>query len=406
MGPSARSTVAMMAALLVSTVGDEVATVALSLRAADRTGLPAVVSAQMIAGLLPGIVLGGLIGRTVDRYRTAHVLAVTLALEAVTAFGAAGFADGPARLIAAVLLLGSLGAVAQSCVLALVPRLFPGAGAQLRANAVMESTRNAGYLAGPALVGLLTGYGGTGLALAADGATFGFALLAVPVIARRSTHGARPDADGTAPDGPTAPAARGLRAGLAALWNGGQRRATLGVIVVTVAATSALNVVMPFFAHRIPGGVTAYGALLTTWSIGLVLGPVLVRGRTAAPPPQVFAVAAATVIGLAYLLAGAVLWLPLMLAAFLCGGMANALQNVMLRTYVMADCPPARRGQIGAAYGATLQTAVACGFAAAAVLPADWSRWGIVTGGGIAALAGVAGTVRVSLLARSAPAGT
>ncbi|MCT7354336.1 MFS transporter [Streptomyces sp. 15-116A] len=393
--PGRASTGLVVVALLVSTVGDEVAMVALALRGADRTGLTSVVSAQMLAGLVPGIALGGWIGRIVDRFRPDAVLGVTLALECLIAAGAAALADGAVLLIATMLLLGALGAVAQTCVMALVPGLFPASEAQLRVNSLMESVRNAGYIIGPLLVGLLTAHGGTGLALAVDAGTFAFALLAVPVLGRWLALAAgdrTPTVDGG--QRTAARAEGGLRLGLTLLWAGAQRRVTLATIVITIAATSVVNVLLPFFAHGIPGGMAVYGTLLATWSVGLVLGPLALRGPLGRRPTAVVAVAAAAIIGLSYLVTGLYPVIPLMLAAFLCGGMANAVQNVTLRTHVMADCAPNVRGRVGAAYGATLQSSVAVGFAFAGLVPAGWARWGILAGGGVAFLAGSFGWLR------------
>ncbi|MFI6208866.1 MFS transporter [Streptomyces sp. NPDC051041] len=412
--PGGAAALLAVAALLVSTVGDEVAMVALALRGADRTGLTSVVSAQMLAGLVPGIALGGLIGRIVDRFRPDAVLGAVLALECLIAATAAAIADGAVLLVVTMLFLGALGAVAQTCVMALVPGLFPAAEAQLRVNGLIESARNAGYVIGPLLVGLLTAHGGTGLALAVDAGTFAFALSAVPVISRwlaaAAREGARTagaaDASAAGTDEAAPEEQRtggGLRAGLALLWTGAQRRITLATIVITVAATSVVNVLLPFFADEIPGGTAAYGTLLATWSVGLVLGPFAVRGPLGRRPTAVVAVGAAAVVGLGYLVTGVYPVVPLMLAAFLCGGMANAVQNVTLRTHVMAGCPKEVRGRVGAAYGATLQSSVAVGFACAGLVPAGWARWGILAGGGVAFLAGSFGWLRARAAA-DAPA--
>ncbi|MFF0017430.1 MFS transporter [Streptomyces sp. NPDC005374] len=400
------ATLLTVVALLISTVGDEVALVALALRGADRTGLTSVVSAQMLAGLLPGIVLGGVIGRIVDRFRLDVVLGVTLVLECLIAASAAAFADGAVLLIATMLFLGALGAVAQTCVMALVPRLFPASDVQLRVNGVMESTRNAGYIVGPLLVGLLTAQGGTGLALAVDAGTFAFALLAVPVITQWLAARAVPlPPTVDTPPAPAEGAKGGLRVGLSLLWTGPQRRAALATITVTVASTSVVNVLMPFFAREIPGGAASYGTLLATWSVGLVVGPFVLRGRLGKQPTAVVAVGAAAIIGLGYVVTAAFLVLPVMLAACLCGGMANSVQNVALRTHVMADCPQDVRGRVGAAYGATLQSSVAVGFALAGLAPAGWARWGILAGGAVAFLAGSLGWLRTRALTAPAPAG-
>ncbi|NGO74500.1 MFS transporter [Streptomyces sp. YC504] len=410
----------VIVALLVSTVGDEVALVALALRGAEETGLTSVVSAQMLAGLVPGIVLGGVIGRVCDRYRLDVVLGVTLALECATALAAAVFANTPVLLISMMLVLGVLGAVAQTCVMALVPLLFPGSDAQLRVNGLMESVRNAGYIVGPLLVSLLTAHGGTGLALVVDAGTFAFALLAVPVIGGWLAVAAR--AGGTRPSGVKGtgteeagpPPRGGLRLGLSLLWAGTARRMMLTTIMITVAATSVTNVLLPFFTRDVSGGPAFYGTLLATWSVGLVVGPLLLRSGLSRCRTATIAVAAAGLIGLAHAVVGAFPVVPVMLTAFLCGGMANAVQNVALRTHVMADCPPEVRGRVGAAYGATLQTAVAAGFALAAFAPAGWARWGILVGGTIGFLAGLAGWLHTqvstgdaaSVRAVAVPAGT
>jgi hypothetical protein len=69
----------------------------------------------------------------------------------------------------------------------------------------------------------------------------------------------------------------------------------------------------------------------------------------------------------------------------------------------MADCPPGVRGRVGAAYGATLQSSVAIGFALAGLVPAAWARWGILVGGAVALLAGSLGWLLTRALAASAP---
>ncbi|CAL9329804.1 hypothetical protein SUDANB58_00045 [Streptomyces sp. enrichment culture] len=170
---------------------------------------------------------------------------MTLALEHLIATATAAVADGAVLLIA-TMLLGALGAVAQTCVMALVPHLFPESDAQLRVNSLTESVRNAGYIIGPLLVGLLTAHGGTGPALAVGAGTFAFALPAVPGISRWLVMAAQ-ERTGTA--GPAeAPAvgaaeavtdgaqslgktAGGLRIGLALLWAGTRRRTTLATII-------------------------------------------------------------------------------------------------------------------------------------------------------------------------------
>ncbi|GGN90288.1 hypothetical protein GCM10010112_75550 [Actinoplanes lobatus] len=388
---------AVLVALLISTVGDEIATVALALRGATATQTTVVVSAQFVASLLPGILFASWIGRLAERYRSDGLLAAALAGEAVIAVAASG-ADRSYLLIGATVLLGALGAIAQTCVMVLVPRLFPGP-ALVRANSILESTRNAGYVAGPLLAGGLVALGGTRLALLADAATFVIALAAMPLITASLAPPEPAPPESPAEDRP----AGALRDGLSWLWRNGTPRITLSVVFVTIATTSVGNVMLPFFTQRFDREGAAYGVLLACWSVGLVIGPMLLMRLARTGRMAVLAVGSATTIGAAYLVTGLVPVLLALLVFNVIGGMANAMQNVSLRTAVMADCPDHKRGRVGAAYGATLQTAVATGFASAALFPADWARGVLLVGGAIAVLAGSIGLLLLSRRPADAP---
>ena len=103
--------------------------------------------------------------------------------------------------------------------------------------------------------------------------------------------------------------------------------------------------------------------------------------------------------GLALMLTGAVVLLAALVAAWLLGGAANAVQNVCIRALVRIRVPDAERGRAFAAVAAVLQALNLAGLAAAGVVVAlVGARAGLAGAGVLTVLAG-AGTW---LLARPA----
>ncbi len=218
----------ILVALFVSTTGDEIALVALALKAAQQTGALASVSVLLVAGLLPGVLLSHPIALAADRYPVKRLLAAVLLVQVVIA-GAAALVSGQWALAGVAALLGGFGSVAQAATLVLVPRLF--AGEQLlKANSMLETARSTGSILGPLAAGGLIALIGTGGALLVDAASFAVALLivvlAIPAVAS-ATHPAE-----TAE--PTR-AGSGLKAGLQMLWGDPViRRALLPLVFVVV----------------------------------------------------------------------------------------------------------------------------------------------------------------------------
>ncbi len=98
----------ILVALFVSTTGDEIALVALALKAAQQSGALASVSVLLVAGLLPGVLLSHPIALAADRYPVKRLLAVVLLVQVVIA-GAAALVSGQWALAGVAALLGGFG---------------------------------------------------------------------------------------------------------------------------------------------------------------------------------------------------------------------------------------------------------------------------------------------------------
>ncbi|MGH8918943.1 MAG: MFS transporter, partial [Actinomycetes bacterium] len=173
---------AVLAATGLSSVGDLLALVALALHLHDTGRSPVAVSALMLAGMLPLVLLGPVAGMAIDRFETTALLRVALAAQVLLATALA-FTNSLGALLGLVFALGAGSAVTQSGLLALLPALAPG-DRIVRVNGWFEACRSAGAALGPPLGGLTAGFWGVRGALLADAATFAVlcgALWLVPV---------------------------------------------------------------------------------------------------------------------------------------------------------------------------------------------------------------------------------
>jgi MFS family permease len=138
-------------------LGDDLAIVALTLRVYELTadtpelaGL--LVSALLLAELLPRLLFAPLGGLLVDRFETVRLLAVASILQAGLALGLAFVRDIPA-LLALSFLLGTVASVSNPAIFALVP-VAAGEDRVSEANARLEVARYAGGAVGPLLAGV------------------------------------------------------------------------------------------------------------------------------------------------------------------------------------------------------------------------------------------------------------
>lgn len=377
-----------------SALGDYLAMIALTLRVHDLTPSGWAISALLLAGLVPLVVLAPVAGYLADRFETVQVLSVTAGAQTAVAFGLV-FAESVPAIVALFFVLSAGFAITQPAVFALTPA---AAGAEHvgDANAYLEIARWTGATAGPFLAGILTAGLGSDAALFANAFTFALVAVATPFL-----HVRRPsedDATGTVP--------AGARHGFGAL----RQDRVLLLVILSVGAMVVFaaidNVAEVFFAKGTLGaGDVGYGALVTAWTTGMVAGAMVIARRIPAASLATGVVAAAAAGGAALLLAVAWPSLPLALIAFVIGGTANGVELVAMRTLIHHRVPKRQHGRVFAAYYGIVNAAqIAAMVAGGALVAGVGARASLAIGGGGTLLVGIVGLAIVARLRSSGEA--
>jgi MFS family permease len=237
----------------------------------------------------------------------------------------------------------------------------------------IEAARYLGFAVGPVLGGLLAAAGATRLALVVNGASFfAVALAAQALRARREPRvaGAEP---GRAREGIAFLMADPVLARVVVL-------AFVSLLFMAASATAEV-----FFAKVVlHAGDAGYGALMTVWTIGMVLGSTLLATRVRAHRYARVALAAMALQGAG--LALPTLWLvfPFALGAYLLGGAGHGTKNVVVRTLIHTRVPDDLRGRAWAAYSAGRNAAELIALAGGGLLVAGLgARWTLLLAGAL-----------------------
>lgn len=380
----------LVGAVLVSTAGDFLAIVALALSIRQASGSGLAVAALFIALWSPAVVLAGVAGLVVDRYENRAII-VVVSIAQVAIVCALAFADSTAAILALTALMGVGFAIAQPAEFALLPAAV-GEDRLAAANGHLETARYLGMTAGPLLGGALAAAGGTRLALLVDAATFAaVAAAGVALHARR-----RPS---RAVAGESRDRARD---GIAFLFGDRVLALVMAVAVAALVFMTASATAEVFFATDVLGaGELGYGALMTGWTVGMVLGAIAVARRV--PPRAAVPATLAFVVLQGAGIALPALWLVFGFAvgAFVAGGIGHAAKNVVIRTLIHERVPDALRGRAFAAYSGMRNAAELCALAGGGLLvTAVGARWTLFVAGAGAIVAGLAGLAAWSAMQR------
>jgi MFS family permease len=334
----------------LSSLGDVLAAVALTIRVHDLTGSGLAVAALLLADLAAHVAFAPWAGMLVDRVETVRVLAAVSLGQAAVAVALA-FTHSVPLLIVLLFLLGAGATVVTPAVLALLPKVV-GRDRTTPANASLEIARYAGATAGPVVAGVLAGTLGTGAALLAYAGSF--AALA---IAAAALHVRRPPDDVGAGEGAAALWRGKAREGFSFLWGEPVLRLAAVVLTITVVFAVMDNVALVFFAKdTLEAGDGGYGTLVSVWTAGMVAGIFLVARRlgTQALAPGVILADAST--GVAVLAAAAWPVFPLAVGLFVVGGAGNGIGNVARRSLIHHRTPDRLHGRVFAANAALLSS--------------------------------------------------
>jgi len=368
----------------LSALGDFLAVVPLALLLQERTGSGLAVAGLFIALWAPVALLGGPAGLIVDRFESRTLLMWVSLAQAAAAAGLA-FVDGLATILALAALIGTGYAVAQPAEFALVPAAA-GEDRLAAANGRVETARYVGFTLGPLAGGALAATGGTQVALLLNAATF--LIVAAGAASLRCRRRPQPRAAGAE--------RRRARDGALFLVRHGTLGPVIGVAVVALLFMTASATAEVFFAKdvlRIGDG--GYGLLMTVWTLGMAAGSMAVARRVAAASFATAALVAIAVQGAG--LALPTLWLSVgfALGAYLVGGLAHGVKNVLVRTLMHTEVPDALRGRAYAAYNAARNGAELVALVGGGLLVSEvGARWTLLLAGALPLLVALAALSR------------
>ena len=375
----------LSAAIGISALGDWLALLPLNLELRDMGGSGIAVAALFIAVWSPAAILAAPAGQLVDRFERRRLLAVASLAQAAAAVGLA-FVDSTVSIIALAAVLGSFAAIASPAEFALVPAIVPDRGMR-RANGWIETARYAGFMVGPLAGGAVAGAGGVRTALLIDAASFCVVAVAALTLRVHGEAGIRSGAGGRARDGIVYLVRdRVLRIVMAAAF--------ASLLFMTASAAAEV-----FFAkdvlHLSDAG---FGAWLTAWPVGMVLGALVVARRLRVDLAAA-ALGAIVVQGIGVGLPAVWIGIGLAVVAFFVGGIAHGTKNVLVRTLIHEQVPEHLHGRTYAAYNGLRNAAELVALALGGVLVATiGARGTLFIAGAAPALAGV---VCVGIYART-----
>jgi MFS family permease len=354
--------VLILISLSFGSFADEAAQVTFALRLADSTSA---VSALLAAGLIGGILSGPIAPTILQCIGPQKAVPAIFFLQSLLIAGAS-LANQFTSYIAVSMALGCTGALLWSAIMVAIPSYTTDERHLDRIIRLAQSVRNLGYVGGPALGGIMYSVAGNlrGLLLLAM-----LVFLAAPVtklcfkLVNAYCNEAKQELEQKK---------QKVRLDLAGLLRSpGVTRAVVPLLM-TIMLTSALNVLLIFRIRTELGlGADAYGIVVSTLSIGLILGPVALSGILARFGDAAGASIAAGIIGVG------ILWLSLtnviwiiVCVTFLIGA-ANGIQNALVASFMMKVIEPKRLVNHMPAYVFCIQISVFLGFIGAGLINAS-----------------------------------
>ena len=353
-GESSRDLNLLVGAVGLSALGDWLALVPLSLHLQETTDSGIVVALLFVGIWSPAFLLAGPAGLLADRRDPRLILLVVSLAQAGVSFALA-FVSGTAGVLILAAALGVGFAIAQPSEFSLVPAVA-GENRLVAANGRIETARYAGFTIGPLAGGLIAAAGGTSVAMVINAVTF-LVVAAVAGLLRPARAQTAHEVEdlGRARDG----AVYLVRDRTLAIV-----MAVAFVSLLFMTATVAAEV---FFAKDVLEiGDAGYGALIASWTLGMVLGAGIVSRRVAGSSLAIGALVAIAVQGAGIALPAVWLVPAFAVAAYVVGGLAHGTKNVLVRTLMHQRVPRHLHGRAFAAYnglrnGAELVAMVAGG---------------------------------------------
>jgi MFS family permease len=382
----------IVGAVGISSTGDFLLWVPLTLHLQEMNGSGLAVAALFIALWSPVVLLAPVAGLVADRFESRRVLLVASLCQVAVAACLALALDSVAAILVLAALLGVGFAFAQPAEFALVPVIGGSEERLTEINGFVETARYAGMTAGPLIGGVLAGLGGTEAAMLVNAATFGAVALAALVLhARRHPV---PAEAGAAPDR--------ARDGAVHLFRDPMLGLVMSVVFVSLLFMTASATAEVFFLKEdLKVADEVYGMVFAAWTIGMVIGALAIARRVPVAGLALGVLVAVLVqgAGLGLPTAWLVVWFGA--AMWFIGGLGHGTKNTLARTLIQQRVPDRLHGRAFAAYNGLRNGAELIALAGGgALVVAIGGRATLALAGGIAVVAALVGLVLFSRAAR------
>lgn len=332
-----RDLVIALVGRMVSTFGDGVALVALTLRLQADGARPYEVGLLLAAGVIPQVLLARPVGRLVDA-RDSRRLLVGGGLAEVAATIPLIFLHSVAPILLLVAVLGAAASMTGATWSALVPRVV-GEDHLAEAVSAQQSLNVLVLVGAPAVGGLLAGAFGPGVPVAVDAVTFVVVTVAAALVRTRRVPDRVPKVDEPSR----------VRGGLAILRADRVLAPLLAGVALVVLLVGMVDVVLVYLVHdTLHAGGVWYGVAEASWMAGMVAGS-LGAGRIGTEPGQVRATIAGAALACAGLAGFAIApAVAVLVPLSVLGGVGNGYAGACLSTLLMTRTPDSARGRVSA----------------------------------------------------------
>jgi MFS family permease len=390
--PGRRDFVVTLVGRMVSTFGDGVALVALTLRLQADGAHPYEVGLLLAAGVFPQLLLARPIGRLVDS-RDSRLLLVGGGMAEVAVTVPLIFLHSVVPIVVLVAVLGGVSSMTAATWSALVPRIV-GEDHLAQAVSAQASLNVLALVAAPAVGGLLAGVFGTGVAVAVDAATFVVVTIAAALVRTRRVPERVLSAAGSTK----------VRGGLAILRADEVLAPLLAGVAIVVLLVGMVDVVLVYLVRdTLRAGGVWYGVAEASWMAGMVAGAVG-AGRVRSERAQVRATIAGAAVACAALAGFAVApAVSYLVPLSVLGGIGNGYAGTCLSTLLMTRTADSARGRVSATANAIFGGAQGASLLLGGLVAVVLSPRAIYAVAGLLGLA-AAGVVAVHARHREAPA--
>ena len=354
----------------ISQLGDGMFTTAIALAVLDRTNSGTALSLTVIAQFLPFLFLGIVAGALVDRWERRQTLVVSDSIRGIVVL-LIPLLDWRGALHAysyavVAFLLTTAGLFFDPAKNALIPTLVSRASLA-RTNALLESTRQVLFIAGPAVGGVLIALVHLDGVFIADGATFFLSALILSGVPRARLENAPiPVSEDETPGEGLGTA---IRRGLDYIRTNRFLRLIVGVGAALNFFLSPLPILIPlFFTQVLRTGPSAFGAAISIIFVGFLIGAMLVGALTARIGKGWLTVFGVLLAGVATGLFSLGPPVIVVLGLALLGGVAIGALNVCESTVIQEHAPDTMRGRVFAVYESVSQGGRAIAVALSGVL--------------------------------------